>query len=254
MAFSILRQSLCTPRFLLAMLGTALLLLVSSIEGLVGAFRAAGLIAFGTHTEIMLCAMGGAGMALALPILSALPYTTAYIDDVKSGYYKAYLPRAGINRYVAGKAIACALSGGLAILLGVLLAYGAVSLALLPMEAAPMIVTGGAETAKGLSPVYGRCALLFASGCFWSLLGLLLSSLTGSRHLAYAGPFVICYLLIILYERYFDFLYVLYPREWLNPSGQWVLGAWGAAILLLVFSGAVGSIFAYWAKGRLVRE
>ena len=82
----------------------------------------------------------------------------------------------------------------------------------------------------------------------------MLASVTKSRYMAYIGPFVVCYILIILYERYFDFLYVLYPREWINPSDKWVLGSWGVAILLIVLTGVIGCIFAYWARRQLVQE
>ena len=246
-----IRQAVVSPRFLSAALGTFLILLFSLLEGLIEALRTAGLLAYGAHTQLLTDAMGAEGMALALPILAALPYATAVLDDVKSGYIKAYLPRAGAGRYAVGKALSCALSGGLALLAGVLLCFGASALLLLPKEAAPLIGPGTA--ARPPSPFLLKCALLFGSGCFWSLTGLLLASLFKSRYLAYAGPFVACYALIILYERYFASLYVLYPREWLNPSALWAMGPYGAAALLLVLSGVVGCGFAYWASRKLVQ-
>ena len=251
---SIIRQSIWSFRFLVAILGTVLLLLLSCTEGLVQSFRTAELIAFEWHTELIISAMGGDGMSLALPFLAALPFTTAFIDDIKSGFIKVYLPRSGLNQYIFGKAIACAISGGLAILLGTLLAYVIVALVVLPIEVIPTVVVGTEKPPWSPPPIWGEFAMLFGSGCFWSLVGLLLASLTNSRYMAYAGPFVVCYVLIILYERYFDSLYVLYPREWLNPSELWVLGAWGVAILLIVLSGVLGCIFAFWARRKLVLE
>ena len=67
------------------------------------------------------------------------------------------------------------------------------------------------------------------------------------------GAFVLFYLLIILYERYFDKLFVLYPREWLNPSPRWVFGKVGVAVLLTEFSVLMALAFAYAAKRRLER-
>ena len=61
---------------------------------------------------------------------------------------------------------------------------------------------------------------------------MLFATLTMSRYMAYASPFVIYYVLIILYERYFDFLYIFYPKEWLNPSPLWEYG--NAGVLLVV--------------------
>lgn len=246
-------QAINTIRFLIAILGTIIVLLISCLGNLITLFRSTDLLNFNTHIDLIMSAMGGEAIALALPIISALPYTTAYVDDTKSGYIKVHLPRIGVDRYVASKALSCALSGGLAILLGAVISYIILALLLLPMEAAPTIVTG-ADKVKSISPIWGKFALLFASGCFWSMVGLMLASVTKSRYMAYIGPFVVCYILIILYERYFDFLYVLYPREWLNPSDKWVLGAWGVAILLIVLTGVIGCIFAYWARRQLVQE
>ena len=246
-------QAINTIRFPVTILGTIFVLLITCLENLVNLFRSIDLLSFNTHIDLIVSARGGEAIALAMPIISALPYTTAYVDDTKSGYIKVYLPRIGVDRYVVSKALSCALSGGLAILIGAVISYILLALLLLPMETAPTIV-GGADKVKSLSPIWGGFALLFASGCFWSMVGLMLASITKSRYMAYIGPFVVCYILIILYERYFDFLYVLYPREWLNPSDKWVLGAWGVAILLIVLTGVIGCIFAYWARRQLVQE
>jgi len=246
-------QAINTIRFLIAILGTKIVLLISCLGNLITLFRSTDLLNFNTHIDLIMSAMGGEAIALALPIISALPYTTAYVDDTKSGYIKVYLSRIGVERYVISKALSCALSGGLAILMGAVVSYILLALMLLPIEAAPTIVSS-ADKVKSLSPIWGKFALLFASGCFWSMVGLMLASVTKSRYMAYIGPFVVCYILIILYERYFDFLHVLYPREWLNPSDKWVLGAWGVAILLIVLTGVIGCIFAYWARRQLVQE
>ena len=85
------------------------------------------------------------------------------------------------------------------------------------------------------------------------LLGMTFAALTDSKYMAYASPFVLFYLLIILYERYFDKLFVLYPREWLNPSPRWVFGKIGVAVLLTEFSVLMALAFAYAAKRRLER-
>lgn len=246
-------QAINTIRFLVTILGTIFVLLIYCSGNLITLFRSTDLLNFNMHIDLIMLAMGGEAMALALPILATLPYTTAYVDDTKAGYIKVYLPRIGVDRYVASKALSCALSGGLAILLGAVISYILIALLLLPIEVAPTIVSG-ADKVKSISPIWGKFALIFASGCFWSMVGLMLASVTKSRYMAYTGPFVVCYILIILYERYFDFLYVLYPREWLNPSDKWVLGPWGVAILLIILTGVIGCIFAYWARRQLVQE
>ena len=71
--------------------------------------------------------------------------------------------------------------------------------------------------------------------------------------MAYLSPFIGYYLLVILCERYFPALYVLYPWEWLFPGEGWPLGALGAALwvgelLILVLALFVG------AAGRRLRN
>lgn len=248
-----LNRAILSWSFIISTSGIVVILSFVTIEDISNILFETSFLVYNFHVQLAISAMGSEAIALALPILAALPCTTAYVDDIKSGYIKVYLPRIGVDRYVASKALSCALSGGLTILLGTVIAYIIFALVLLPMEAAPTIV-GGADKVKSISPIWGKFALLFASGCFWSMVGLMLASVTKSRYIAYIGPFVVCYILIILYERYFDFLFVLYPREWINPSDKWVLGYWGVAILLIVLTGVIGCIFAYWARKQLVQE
>ena len=168
----------------------------------------------------------------------------------KSGFIKEYLPRTTVPRYIAGKAAACAVSGGLALALGIFIAYGFAALMFLPMEAYPK---AGETVPNYFDNLMETALMFFASGAFWSLTGMTFAALTDSKYMAYASPFVLFYLLIILYERYFDKLFVLYPREWLNPSSRWVFGKIGVAVLLIEFSLLMALAFAYAAKRRLER-
>lgn len=246
-----LRQVLCGRGFFISFIGTAIILFLSSIQGMLAVLRQEELLAFGYHHGLVIFALSSDAMALALPILCTLPYTTSFIDDVKSGFIKAYLHRTTCDRYIASKAAVCALSGGLVLVLGILITYGIASLLFMPLEAMP---EPSADSPGYFKQLMETLLMFFASGALWAMVGLAFAALTNSRYMAYASPFVVCYILIILYERYFDFLYVLYPREWLNPSDKWVFGSWGVAILLIVLTGVIGCIFAYWARRQLVQE
>ena len=146
--------------------------------------------------------------------------------------------------------MACAVSGGLVLTLGIFIAYGFAALLFLPMEAFPQ---SDAEIPNYFGRLMETALMFFASGAFWSLVGLTFATLTNSKYMAYASPFVLFYVLIILYERYFDKLFVLYPREWLNPSSRWMFGRVGVAVLLIEFSVLMALAFAYAAKRRLGR-
>ncbi len=101
--------------FLIGVSGTVLELLPSTVQGILSGFRSAEFLSHGFHSDLIMSALSSDAMALALPILAALPYTASFIDDVKSGFIKEYLPRTIVSRYIAGKAAACAASGGLGI-------------------------------------------------------------------------------------------------------------------------------------------
>ena len=245
-----LRQAIFSRGFVISTVGTALILLLSSVQGILAGFRSAELLSPGFHSDLIVGALSSEAMALALPILAALPYTASFIDDVKSGFIKEYLPRTTVPRYIAGKAVGCAVSGGLTLSLGIFITYGLAALMFLPMEAYPK---AGETVPDYFGNLMETALMFFASGAFWSLTGMTFAALTDSKYMAYASPFVLFYLLIILYERYFDKLFVLYPREWLNPSSKWMFGKIGVAVLLIEFSVLMALAFAYAAKRRLER-
>ena len=225
-----------------------LVIILSQIESLVTAARGAQLLPAGYHAQFIMGALSTDWVTLAIPILCALPFTTAFVDDIKSGFIKQYLPRSGTGPYIKGKLIACGLSGGLTLFAGILLAYAIASLVFTPMELA---LGEGETTQPYLAQILMTAATLFFSGAFWSLVGFTFASLTMNRYMAYASPFILYYVLIILHERYFGELYVLYPKEWLFPSGAWVLGDWGVVLLLLELSAAMCLVFTVTADRRL---
>lgn len=147
---------------------------------------------------------------MCVPVLAAFPYATAWLADYASGYIKSYLPRTGVTPYIMGKFLSCGISGGLLEVLGcgIYMFAG-------PEEAAQI----------HLLPV-------FFSGALWAVLAATLAAWSNNRYIAYGGAFVVYYLLVLLYERYFDGLYCLYPYEWLAPSHTWVWGEQGVVILL----------------------
>ena len=83
-----LSQAIFSRGFVISTVGTALILLLSSVQGILAGFRSAELLACGFHSDLIMGALSSEAMALALPILSALPYTASFVDDVKSGFIK----------------------------------------------------------------------------------------------------------------------------------------------------------------------
>lgn len=260
------RQAVLSPIYFLAAAGTAVLLFISCSEQIVIAYRTihgsmAGtvqdslnqesqLLEYGFHGNMILTALSSDTIIMIFPIVSALPFTASYIDDIKSGFVKEYLPRIGRADYIKGKLIACIISGGTVFMAGVLLAYGIAALIFSPMEAA---LAADMEDPQYLLQMIRQCSLYFCSGAFWSLTGITLSAVTGSKYMAYASPFIIYYVLIILCERYFKALYILYPKEWLSPSEYWPLGNWSVVLWVLELSALCSLYFYLIAKRRLTK-
>ena len=245
-----IKQALNSWGFCVGMIGTIVVIILSSIQDFLVAFRAEELLEYGFHDTMILNALVSEGMILALPILVALPFTSSFVDDVKSGYIKFNLHRTSRQKYIAGKCIACAVSGGLALVFGILATYVISALVFLPMEAP---LPKGAESAGYFAEIMGKVLLFFFSGAFWSVVGLTVATLTNSKYMAYASPFVIYYVLIILYERYFDRLYILYPKEWTAPSSSWMWGNTGVVLLVSELIIIMGMVFGSAAKRRLAQ-
>ena len=123
-----LRQAVGSWGFLLSLAGAALIPLLSSVQGILAGFRSAELLSPGFHSDLIMGALSSEAMALALSILAALPYTASFIDDVKSGFIKEYLPRTTEPFYMVDKSRSKKQGGvglGLAIVQRIASAHGA---------------------------------------------------------------------------------------------------------------------------------
>ena len=123
-----LRQAILSRAFLISTLGAALIPFLSSVQGILAGFRSAELLSPGYHSDLIMGALSSDAMARALPILAALPYTASFIDDVKSGFIKEYLPRITEPFYMVDKSRSKKQGGvglGLAIVQRIASAHGA---------------------------------------------------------------------------------------------------------------------------------
>jgi len=243
-----IKRALTGRGFLAGVLGMTLVIALSAMEGFIKLVQSPQALPNGYHAQWIMDALSSDWVTLAIPILCALPFTTAFVDDIKSGFIKQYLHRSGRKAYIKGKLVACGLSGGLVLMLGILLIYGLSVLIFTPMELA---LTEGETAQPYFAQLLLTAATLFFSGAFWSLAGFTFAALTMNRYMAYASSFILYYVLIILNERYFPNLYVLYPKEWLFPSDVWVLGAWSVIALLAELTAIVCVGFAIVAQRRL---
>lgn len=180
---------------------------------------------------VILCLAGfGSEMfQISVPVLASLPYSAAWLNDHQSGYIKQYLPRCGRTSYILGKFLSCGISGG----------------TLLTISCFFCLRTG-----EGDEPEV-KLFLIFLSGMLWAVVSATLAAAAGSRYVAYGGAFVLFYVLVILYQRYFGTLYCLYPVEWYAPEHIWILGDTGIVLMISGMILIVGICY-YEILGRCI--
>ena len=148
--------------------GTALVLLLSSVQGILCRASARRSSSPPASTATLSWAPSRpTPWRWPCPSSAALPYTASFIDDVKSGFIKEYLPRTTVPRYIAGKAVGCAVSGGLALALGIFIAYGFAALHVPAHGGLPGCRRGTVPNYFG--NLMETALMFFASGAFWSL-------------------------------------------------------------------------------------
>ncbi len=227
---SCIRQSVFTARFFASATIISIAVFLSSIDTVMAAVRSSEPLEYCFHGKFVLNALSGDTINICIPIVCSIPFSASYIDDVKTNFLKLYIFRTGNRRYTLGKAAGCLVSGGVVIVLGLWLAYGVSTVLFIPLEEPLDPDTADPEYAMTL---FQNCGLIFLSGSFWSLFGLTTSAFMESRYIAYAAPFIFYYVLVILCERYFTSLYVIYPKAWLSPDDEWAMGNWGPTLVIL---------------------
>lgn len=244
-----LRQSICSPQFLLTVLAAVLVLVIGVFADLLSAFQSDALLDGSFHFTVLQKAIQSDAFTFALPILSTLPFSAAFLDELKSGFIKEYLPRTTRRDYLAGKIAGCMVSGGAGIIGGIGIAFGVGYFIFSPMEKA---LAEGEDYLSAMETFWQNLLLVFMIGAFWALAGMLLSVATNSKYMAYTAPFIFYYVLIILCERYFKSCYVLYPKKWLAPE-SFPGGVWGILLFLVELSILLILLFVMLA-GKKIRS
>lgn len=200
----------------------------------------------GYHNKLINQAFYSNTIATFLPILAALPLSAAYIEDIKSKYIRFLIIREGYIYYIVSQCIACWLLSGMAVILGAVGSWGMATLVFYPIECVTV-----PEYYAGISTIIvDQLILIFLNGGLWAIMGLSMSTVMESKYIAYASPFILYYILIILSKRHFTDWVVLNPRSWLNPT-LWPFGCWGTAIFLLEITLILAILFAFRAGRRL---
>lgn len=232
------------PRFWLAVVAFVVLDVFGYLQPLLRIRQERAYLYQGYHNVFFSDALSSDILASFLPILAAVPLAARYLEDIKSKFARFLVIRGSNSQYLIGQMLACWLCGGLAVLLGMGTAYGLTVLILTPIE----------RVAEAYTPIetrfVGKLALLALNGGLWAVVGMTMSTIMESKYIAYASPFIVYYLLVILYERYFPDAWLLYPKNWLNPE-IWPYGIGSAALFLLELTFLCGLVFYVRGKRRL---
>lgn len=217
-------------------------------------------------------ALSGAPLLFCIPIVCTFPYASAFLGEWESGEIRFHLSRTTKGRYIRSKIKSVALSGGMVLIAGIGIAFFLTLILLSPFEMSPASV----QESVGADPLAMQAAqpldnspnpvLLwvleisplmtkyFLSGAFWALLGAFFATISRSRFMAYAAPFVFYYILIILFERYVKDIFLLDPREWVLGQESWPGGGWGSLLFLSELTVIAGILFSVSVARRIESE
>ena len=198
------------------------------------------------HT-VMAKALTNDMLLACLPIAAALPFSTAVIEDVKSGYIKQFLPLVSKRSYAVSKLCSCALASVLAVAVGLGLVYFGIYVYHMPLQKAFEL----AEEQRAAAELFGsnleimlRC---LPAAALWSALALCIGTAGMNKFPAYISPFICYYVLVIIAERYFRDVLVLKQKNYITASGD--LGGSPAVISsLTALAAMLAAYFAIAAK------
>lgn len=144
---------------------------------------------------------GGMGfVSPIMPLIAALPFATGFCQDWSAGYTGAVAIRSGKARYLRSKAVACALSGGLAVALGMLMFVLLLNLKFPQDFAEGSMLEGASDLGalllggdlKSFTLYYAaRLLLQFLAGAFWATTALTFSAFYPNVPLTLCAPLVL---------------------------------------------------------------
>ena len=162
---SAVKQAVFSKDLLIGLIGVIAVVFAASVSDIFKALRAEGPLPNAFHNSFIENAIVSDAMKFALPIIAALPFTASFVNDLKSGFLKSYLHRTSRKDYIAGKCMACAVSGGAVLALGIVASYLISAIVFLPMEDTMPTDAAYEKNSPGV-PV--GCALVFVRTCAFS--------------------------------------------------------------------------------------
>lgn len=201
--------------------------------------------------ERFLLAFVTSGAPFLAPVICCLPMGVSFCDDCATGFGRAMIHRTGMGRYLIGRILATACSGGCTLFLGMALYVGFCLLVFTGSANDPNVAgtlnayrDSGVYTwlPEGLDAGYWLMAAYavqyFLWGAVWAVAALAISSFVANRYAALALPFIFANALWFLFARLK--LYLFAPYSYLHPvwffSSYWEV-LLGLGVQMALFAG-----------------
>lgn len=166
-------------------------------------------------------------------------------EEVRSRFAMFVCTRTGKKEYFVGKLFAMVISGGLMVCAAMLILLTVAGFGYHHVIWMEGIAHDEAAVAWEMLLYFLRG---FLNGALWTMAGGAAALVMRNSYMAYAVPFVLCYVLFVFQERYWRNLFFLNPRYWASSlyySTQVCTG------ILLVLSVCMAIIFSIAVKRRL---
>lgn len=200
------------------------------------------------------------GFNMLIVLLFVLPYTTCFCSDWNSGFIRLSIVRTGFNKYGFFKVLACALSSGASVALGLALYILSlepwiklVDITASNFEFFSVRTLGGEFLLNGQYLKYFMVYIYlgFLKGAFWSVVGLCASAYLPNRFVALCTPFITYYVLSIATYRFPAWLRLNKIFDGLCIIKNTYITLIYATLLILSLITCVGLLFVRTVKRRL---
>ena len=240
-------QQITTTRILFTIFAMVFLQLIASGNTIIQLFRNETIVDLGFTINFVIHSIQSNSVRSFIPLLSTIPFSSCYLDAHKCRFARFCLIRSTYRTYLISLLISCFFFSASIILSGVII-YGGISfLIFLPLESSENLLCESLESISSLVDLY---SLLFLNSGMWAIIGMSMSSLFESKYIAHLSPFIIYYILLILYERYIPNLYIIYPIEWIMPTDHWPFKKLGVIIILFEICILFSSLFIIHAERK----
>lgn len=183
----------------------------------------------GTFLTLLESALKSQAVTFALPFASVLPWSDSFLQEYKSGFLKATLPRTDRRHYVEGKVFSVMVSGFMVWIFAIFTMLFVNFVIFYPMEKT------GAFPKEKLLELFQKALRTGLIGSGLSTFGGICGILWNSAYMAYGIPFISFYFGIILHDRYFKDQIWFYPVEWIQAEGNWGMNQAGLWLFLILF-------------------